>query len=172
MQFRVTRDLTDNSSVPATLRPVPTFPTPVLDRSYVLRAQTDSTGALAGWTINGQRFDSARIDANPVLNTTERWTFFNDSPQPHAIHLHDVDWRLERRFQLAFDANGNPTVGAALPVQPFESGLKETFVIPPGTGFSVLTTFTDHVGPYVFHCHMLEHEDMAMMAQFSVRPPR
>jgi FtsP/CotA-like multicopper oxidase with cupredoxin domain len=172
MQFRVTRDLTDTSSVPATLRPVPTFPAPVQDRSFVLRAQTDSTGALAGWTINGQRFDSARIDANPVLNTTERWTFFNDSPQPHAIHLHDVDWRLERRFQLAFDANGNPTVGAAIPVQPYESGLKETFMVPPATGFSVLTTFTDHVGPYVFHCHMLEHEDMAMMAQFSVRPPR
>jgi len=150
---------------------VPAMAEPTRDRSFVLRSQTDAAGNLAGWTINGQRFDSGRIDADPVLNSTERWTFFNDSPQPHAIHLHDVDWRLERRFQLAFDANGNPVPGAELPVQPWEAAQKETFMIPPATGFSVRTTFTDHVGPYVFHCHMLEHEDMAMMAQFSVRRP-
>jgi FtsP/CotA-like multicopper oxidase with cupredoxin domain len=169
MQFRVNRDLTESSSVPAALRPVPTFPNPVEDRSFVLRAALDAAGNPTQWTINGQPFQSGRIDADPVLNTTERWTFFNDSPQPHAIHLHDVDWRLVRRFQLAFDAGGNPIPGAALPIEPAEAGLKETFFIPAGTGFSVLTTFTDHVGPYMFHCHMLEHEDMAMMATFSVR---
>lgn len=170
LQFRVNRDLTETSRVPATLRPLPDFPAPVEDREFLLEAQTDASGALTGWTMNGQRFDAARIDADPVLGTTERWTFFNDSPQPHAIHLHDVDWRLESRFQLAFDANGKPIRGAPIAVPPYEAALKETFSIPPGTGFSVLTTFTDHVGAYVFHCHMLEHEDMAMMAQFNVRP--
>ncbi|GAA4459594.1 hypothetical protein GCM10023170_059350 [Phytohabitans houttuyneae] len=169
MQFRVSRDLRETSSVPASLRPVPVFPAPSKDRSFVLRATTDAAGVPTQWTINGQPFQSGRIDADPVLNSTERWNFFNDSPQPHAIHLHDVDWRLVRRFQLAFDAGGNPVPGAELPIQPAEAGLKETFLIPPQTGFSVLTTFTDHVGPYMFHCHMLEHEDMAMMATFNVR---
>jgi FtsP/CotA-like multicopper oxidase with cupredoxin domain len=169
IQFRVNRDLTETSSVPAALRPVPAFPAPVEDRSFVLRATTDAAGNPTQWTINGQPFQSGRIDADPVLNTTERWTFFNDSPQPHAIHLHDVDWRLVRRFQLAFDAGGNPIPGAALPIEPAENGLKETFFVPAGTGFSVVTTFTDHVGPYMLHCHMLEHEDMAMMATFSVK---
>jgi spore coat protein A, manganese oxidase len=169
VQFRVNRDLTDNSSVPATLRPAPTFPAPVRDRSFVLSAAADASGTVTQWRINNQPFDSARIDADPVLNTTERWTFFNDSPQPHAIHLHDVDWKLDRRFLIARDANGNPIVGAAQPIGNFEANLKETFLVAPGTGFSVVTTFVDHVGKYVFHCHMLEHEDMAMMATFNVR---
>lgn len=170
MQFRVNRDVTsDPSSVPATLRPVPTFPAPVKDRQFVLRAVTDTAGAPVQWTINNQTFDPNRIDADPVINTTERWTFMNISPQPHAIHLHDVDWRLVNRFQVVLDANGNPTVGAAIPIQPYEDGLKETFFVPANTGISVTTTFTDRLGEYVFHCHMLEHEDMAMMGRFVVR---
>jgi spore coat protein A, manganese oxidase len=170
MQFRVNRDLTDNSQVPATLRPVPDFPEPVEEREFLIEAELDAAGNPVLWTFNGQTFDSARIDADPVLGTTERWTFFNDSPQPHSIHIHDVDWRLDSRFTLAFDAEGNPIPGASLPIPPYEDALKETWSIPAGQGFSVLTTFTDHVGPYVFHCHMLEHEDMALMAQFEVQP--
>ncbi|GAA4696527.1 multicopper oxidase family protein [Phytohabitans rumicis] len=169
MQFRVNRDLTETSSVPATLRPAPTFPTPTKDRQFVLRAVTNAAGTPTQWTINNQAFDPNRIDADPVLNSTERWTFMNVSPQPHSIHLHDVDWQLVSRFQVVLDASGNPTQGAAIPVQPYESALKETFFIPANTGFSVLTTFTDHLGPYMLHCHMLEHEDMAMMARFVVK---
>jgi spore coat protein A len=83
-----------------------------------------------------------------------------------------VDWRLTSRFQLQVDGNGDPIPvrGAALPINPAENALKETWQIPPGQGFSVRTTFTDHTGRYVFHCHMLEHEDMSMMAQFEVQP--
>jgi FtsP/CotA-like multicopper oxidase with cupredoxin domain len=172
MQFRVNRDVPgDTSSVPATLRPAPTFPAPVKDRQFVLRAVVDANGAPTQWTINNQTFDPNRIDADPVLNTTERWTFMNISPQPHAIHLHDVDWRLVNRFQVVLDAAGNPTAGTPIPIQPYEDGLKETFFVPANTGISVTTTFSDRVGEYVFHCHMLEHEDMAMMGRFVVRPP-
>lgn len=169
LQFRVNRDLTETSAVPAALRPAHRFPAPTVDRQYVLEAQTDAAGNIATWTINDQLFNSGRIDADPVLGSTERWTFFNISPQPHAIHLHDVDWKLDARFQVSVDASGNPVRGAALAVPPYESATKETFFVPAGQGISVLTTFTDHVGPYVFHCHMLEHEDMAMMATFNVR---
>jgi FtsP/CotA-like multicopper oxidase with cupredoxin domain len=168
MQFRVNRDVNETSSVPATLRPVPTFPTPVRDRQFVIGVQRDAAGNIAQWQFNGQPFDSARFDADPVLGTTERWTFFNNSPSPHGIHIHDVDWRLVSRFTLAFDASGNPIPGTPLPVAPEEDALKETWSIPANQGFSVVTTFTDNTGPYVFHCHMLEHEDMALMAQFNV----
>ncbi|WP_433305130.1 multicopper oxidase family protein [Actinoplanes sp. CA-030573] len=163
IQFRVDRDVpTDPSAVPATLRPVPPLPAPTRDRQFVLRLQNGR------WTINNQTFDPDRIDADPVRGTTERWTFFNVSPSPHAIHLHDVDWRLLSRFRVA-GTNGNPTVGAALPVPPAEAGLKETFLVPQGQGISVATTFNDNLGEYVFHCHMLEHEDLAMMGRFVVR---
>src|SRR4029079_4432015 len=137
--------------VPAALRPVPDLPAPTVDRNFFLRLTRGR------WMINHQAFDPNRIDANPVLGTTERWTFFNVSPSPHAIHLHDVDWRLVRRFRVAGDFD-NPTVGTLLPLPPAESGLKETFFVPQGEGISVATTFDDNVGEYVFHCHMIEHE--------------
>ncbi|MEV4642912.1 multicopper oxidase family protein [Actinoplanes sp. NPDC049548] len=165
IQFRVDRDVaTDPSTVPATLRPVPPLPTPTRDREFDLRIRNGR------WTINNQSFDPDRIDADPVRGTTERWTFFNVSPSPHAIHLHDVDWRLVRRFRVAGDFN-NPTVGTPLPIPPAEAGLKETFLVPQGEGISVATTFNDNVGEYVFHCHMIEHEDLAMMGRFVVRQP-
>jgi spore coat protein A len=169
MQFRVTRDLTENSSVPTALRAAPTFPAPVQQRQFVIGTANDAAGNIVQWQFNGRGFDSARFDAEPVLGTTEEWTFLNDSPSPHGIHIHDVDWRLTRRFNLAFDSNGNPIPGTPLPIDPAEDGLKETWSVPANQGFSVITTFTDNTGPYVFHCHMLEHEDMALMAQFNVR---
>jgi spore coat protein A len=150
MQFRVTRHLAETSHVPAVLRPAPTFPQPVRTRTFSLNFEA-STGS---WTINGQTFDPDRIDADPVLGTTERWVFVNLSFATHAIHIHDVDWRLESR-------NGQPP-------QPWENGLKEVWRIDPMERVSLITTFTDHTGPYIFHCHILEHEDRGMMAQFKV----
>jgi spore coat protein A len=169
MQFRVTRDLAESSSVPATLRPAPTFPAPVRDRQFVIGQTTDAAGNVVEFQFDGRPFDPNRFDAEPVLGSTERWTFLNTTTQPHGIHIHDVDWRLTARFQLATDANGNAIPGTPLPIEPAEDGLKETWSVPANTGFSVVTTFTDNTGPYVFHCHMLEHEDMALMAQFNVR---
>jgi spore coat protein A, manganese oxidase len=152
MQFRVTRDVAETSFVPPALRPAPTFPQPVRTRTFSLNFDA-STGS---WTINNQSFDPDRVDADPVLGTTERWVFVNQSFATHVIHIHDVDWRLESRNLQ--------------PPQPWEDGLKEVWRIDPLERISLITTFTDNAGRYVFHCHILEHEDHAMMAQFEVRP--
>jgi FtsP/CotA-like multicopper oxidase with cupredoxin domain len=152
MQFRVTRDVPETSLVPPTLRPAPTFPEPVRTRNFSLNFNV-FTGT---WTINGRSFDPNRVDADPVLGTTERWVFVNLTFQPHVIHIHDMDWRLESR--------------SLQPPPPWENGLKESWRINPFERISLITTFTDNAGRYVFHCHMLEHEDRAMMAQFEVRP--
>jgi FtsP/CotA-like multicopper oxidase with cupredoxin domain len=151
MQFRVTSHRAETSLVPPALRPAPTFPPPLRTRTFNLGFEV-STGT---WTINGQGFDPDRVDADPVLGTTERWIFVNSSFATHAIHIHDVDWRLESR-------DGQPP-------QPWEDGLKEVWHIKPGERISLITTFTDNVGRYLLHCHILEHEDRAMMAQFEVR---
>jgi spore coat protein A len=151
MQFRVTGHRTETSRIPPVLRPAPTFPQPVLTRTFSLNF--DSSSAM--WTINGRGFDPNRVDADPVLGTTERWVFVNLSFATHAIHIHDVDWRLESR-------DGRPP-------EPWENGLKEVWRIRPGERISLITTFTDNAGRYVFHCHILEHEDHAMMGQFEVR---
>ncbi len=164
MKFRVSRDLSDDSTpVPATLRlldPAP-VPTPIDTRLWVLGQ------SLAGdliWTINGRTFDPMRDDTipfNPRRGSAERWIFVNTTPVDHLMHIHDVDWWLTGRLSLEpYDADD------ALA----EQGLKETFRVRPNEVVEVVSRFTDHLGPYVFHCHILEHEDRAMMAQFRVVP--
>ncbi len=146
MQFRVTKDVTDDSSpVPATLRPVPDIDPPVTTRAWVFD-RTDGK-----WTINGKVFDPARVDAKPVLGTTERWIFRNPSPLPHIAHVHMGDQKLVSR-------NGQPP-------SPGER-VKDSWYLAPGDEVVVDIKFTDYVGKFIFHCHVLEHEDDSMMTQF------
>ena len=152
MQFRVTRDLTDTSSIPAKLRPLP-----VLDStSAVTRTFEFGRNRFSGaWTINDQTFDPNRVDASPRLGTTETWTFVNKSGSTHVVHIHDVDQQLVSR-------NG-------VPARPYER-MKESWSLGIGETIVVKLKFTDNLGKFVFHCHILEHEDAAMMAQLEVVP--
>lgn len=152
MQFRVTRDLTDNSSVPAKLRPLPSLGSPsAVTRTFEFGRARFSLQ----WTINGLPFDPTRVDAQPKLGTTETWILKNKSSSNHIIHIHDVDQQLVSR-------NGNAPA-------PYEL-MKESWNIRGGETVVVKLKFTDNVGRFVFHCHILEHEDAAMMAQFEVVP--
>jgi FtsP/CotA-like multicopper oxidase with cupredoxin domain len=155
MQFRVARDETDTSSpVPPTLRPVIQTDEPVVERLWNLDQED-------GWTINGKRFDPNRVDAYPVLGTTERWTFRNTTSLPHIAHTHLGDQKL-----VSSTRNGQ-----VQPPQPYER-TKESWYLAPGDEITFDIKFTDHLGKFVFHCHVLEHEDSAMMTQFqTVAPP-
>ena len=147
LEFRVTQDVTDDSSIPATLRPLPDIGEPTVTRNW-------SFNQTAGhWTINGLRFDHSRVDARPVLGTTEKWAFTNPTGQPHTVHIHDVS-------QQCVSRNG----GACYPYE----AMKETWYLAPGEVLEVKLKFTDHVGMYMLHCHMVEHEDDGMMTQFEV----
>ncbi|MFP5361196.1 MAG: multicopper oxidase family protein [Thermoleophilia bacterium] len=151
MQFRVTQDVVDDSAeVPGALRPVFATDEPVTTRVWNL----DRTGGR--WTINGRPYDPARVDAHPVLGTTERWIFRNPTPLPHVAHVHLGDQKLVSR-------NGGPP--------PAHERVKESWFLAPGEEVVIDIKFTDYVGKFIFHCHMLEHEDDAMMTQFqTVRP--
>ncbi len=152
MQFRVTRDLTDNSSVPTKLRPLPSLDSP----SAVTRTFEFGRARISGqWTINGLVFDPDRIDAQPRLGTTETWILKNKSSSIHVIHIHGVDQQLVSR-------NGQAP-------GPYEL-MKESWNLKGGETAIVRLKFTDNVGRFVFHCHILEHEDASMMAQVEVVP--
>ena len=173
MQFRVRRDVEDHSRVPAKLRPVPEFGEPDVTRAWTLDLVPDAgtptdpgvEGNGLAYTINGLLFDPDRIDARPVLGSTERWIFTNKSDAQHRMHIHDMDWRVVARYggQEVFTP-GDPDAALG------ETGLRETFLVQTGETVEVVSRFTDHIGAYVFHCHILEHEDKAMMAQFEVVP--
>jgi len=153
MRFDVVRSESDQFDVPETLRPIERLdPATVAQvRSFDIRADEAVT-----WTINGLAFDGARIDARPVYDTTEIWEF--DKPGAtgfHPMHVHLV------QFQI-LDINGDPP---PLHMQ----GWVDT--IPGVQGKTrIIARFTDHLGLYVFHCHIIEHEDHHMMAQFEVVP--
>jgi FtsP/CotA-like multicopper oxidase with cupredoxin domain len=150
LEFRVVQNLTDNSSIPPALRPLPVIGEPTLTRAF----NFDKTDG--HWTINGLRFDPARVDALPVLGTTEKWVFHNPTGAPHTVHLHGID-------QQCVSRNG----GACFPYET----MKETWLLEAGETIEVKLKFTDFTGRYVFHCHMIEHEDDGMMSQFEVVLP-
>jgi spore coat protein A len=152
MQFRVTRDLTDPSSIPTRLRPLPALDvTSAATRSFEFGRER-----IGGrWTINGLVFDPGRIDAQPKLGTTETWTFTNKSGSGHVIHIHDVDQQLVSR-------NGVAPARYELMKESWQLGIGGTVVVK--------MKFTDNLGKFVFHCHILEHEDSAMMGLLEVVP--
>jgi len=155
MQFRVNQDVTDTSSpVPPALRPLPATGPPVTTRIW----NFDRTNMK--WTINGASFDPNRVDARPTLGTTERWVFRNTTGgQPHMVHVHLNDQKLVSRGPI-----GDPQ-----PPPPHER-LKETWHVAPGEEVVVDIPFSDYVGKFVIHCHVLEHEDDGMMTQFQTLP--
>lgn len=158
LEFRVQGTPGAGISVPAALRPLPDWAdelSPVPDRIWAFGLGTDDAGR-AAWTVNGRAFDHERVDARPEIGSVETWALVNSTPvaTSHFIHIHDVDW-------VVLSRNGAPP-------PPGEQGLKETFRLDPGEVIVIGAKFTDHTGPYMLHCHMLDHEDHGMMTQFLV----
>jgi len=162
MQFRVGRSrLPDKTRIPRRLRPLPAWAEQA--RKRVDRKPDHSWEISVGglfkttWLINGRTFNPARAEAFPVLGTTAVWEIVNRSSVAHTIHLHHSDWYLLSR-------DGRPP-------PPWEDCLKETFFVYPGERILVAGHFADHLGKFVVHCHMFDHEDHGLMSQFEVVRP-
>jgi hypothetical protein len=91
------------------------------------------------------------------LGATETWKIVNDSKMTHYVHLHEEQWHTIKRD------GGTPP--------PWERGLEDTWRLDPGESVVVEAKFTDYQGVFMIHCHMLDHEDDGMMAQFYVGVP-
>lgn len=151
MRFDVVAGATDTSKVPSVLAPPVTRIDPAtstLTRNFQI-SQNNGT-----WTFNGLPYDPKRVDAAPPLNGTETWHFQNRSGITHPIHIHDINFQI-------LDINGSPP-----PLQ--DSGGKEVVDVPAWGSATVIAKFVDFTGTYVFHCHILEHEDYALMSNFKV----
>ena len=119
------------------------------------RRQRAKTGTY--WTVNGKPFDPHRVDVEVPLGSTQTWLLKNVSPITHYIHLHEEQWHTISR-----DGKRPP---------PWERGLEDTWRLDPGETVKVAAQFTDYTGVFMLHCHMLDHEDDGMMAQFAVVEP-
>ena len=101
------------------------------------------------------------ISQNPQLGTVEEWSLWNHTADAHPIHLHLVKFQVVERQVMA---------GAARPPEPWEMGWKDTVVAYPGEVTRIRARF-DIAGLYVWHCHILSHEDNEMMVPYCVGTP-
>ena len=108
------------------------------------------------WAINGLQFDMNRIDVRVRLGATERWTLSSDDGQ-HVFHPHQIQFQI-----LAI--NGEPP-------PPEESGWEDSVWVNADREVVIAARFHTYAAeetPYMFHCHILDHEDLGMMGQFLI----
>nr|WP_197540733.1 multicopper oxidase domain-containing protein [Kitasatospora sp. SID7827] len=103
------------------------------------------------WTVNGEEYRPGRSIAAPRLGQVEVWRFVTDFHHPVHLHLDP--------FQVLGRTSGRPGRN--------DTGWKDTVDVLPAQGVEVAVRFTDYAGRFLLHCHNLEHEDMAMMAEFT-----
>jgi spore coat protein A, manganese oxidase len=175
MQFRVAKQgVTDASVVPAMLHAQTNQPKEadaVQTRRMTLDERMDLVQRSMGMLLNNTPWH-APVTEKPVLNTTEIWELVNLTEDSHPIHLHLVRFRIldRRRFDV-FDYQAKGALrftGPAEPPEPLESGWKDTVRADPGMVTRILVPFEGYAGRYVWHCHILEHEDNEMMRPYEV----
>jgi blue copper oxidase len=147
LQLRAGKDLEPGRQVPEKLADVPR-----LDESAAVKVRQFR---LSGHSINGEKMEMGRVDQVVTKDATEIWEVHNSDGMPHSFHVHDV------QFQV---------LGGDGPL----AGWKDTVYLRSNSTLRLVMRFTDYADPevpYMFHCHMLFHEDRGMMGQFVVVEP-
>ena len=132
------------------------------DNSRVFNLQPDEMmdpeGQVMGpFNINGDHFDIMTINQTVYLNDVELWRIVNNTGIAHPFHIHDIQFYID-------NINGGP-----VPIH--LQGLKDVVLVKPMEYVEVITKFDDFADnyiPYMYHCHMLHHEDDGMMGSFRV----
>jgi len=176
LEFRVAAKSTAGAgALPATLRsPVRLDPaTAVQTRRLTLDERMDDVQRSMGMLLNNTPWHMP-ITEKPTLGTTEIWEFVNLTDDSHPIHLHLVRFQiLDRRRFDTFEFMSKGTLRFTGPAQlpePHESGWKDTVRADPAMVTRILIPFEGYAGRYVWHCHILEHEDNEMMRPYEVLP--
>ena len=148
----------------ATANPTTALPASLASINRLQEGQASTTrpfllemGFSGPMKINGKSMDMNRIDQTIKLNDTEIWEVINNSDMPHPFHVHDIQFLILTR-------DGSPPAEN-------EAGWKDTVLVMPRETVRFITHFSDFADPdkpYMFHCHILEHEDAGMMGQFVV----
>jgi spore coat protein A len=118
-------------------------------------------GTLAGGAGVPRNWDDP-ITENPAVGATEVWELHNFTEDAHPIHIHEILFEVVNREEIAS--------GSVRAPEPWEAGArKDTVVSYPGEITRVKATF-DHAGLFVWHCHIVEHEDHEMMRPYRIGP--
>ncbi len=103
---------------------------------------------MMAFTINARTFDPQRTDVSVKSGSVERWILENPTSMDHPFHLHVWPFVVEGREA--------------------ELGWKDTVNVPAGETVAIVVPFSGHTGRTVYHCHILDHEDLGMMGVIEV----
>ncbi len=156
--------------MPPTANPVTTIPTALINntvwpsagaglRSFGLTAQPMMS--MTNFFINGLKFNLETVNFSIELGKTEVWTITNQTMMAHPFHVHGNSFYILEKNGTTPPAN--------------ERGRKDVVLVPPMNGsVKIIMKFEDFADaeiPFMYHCHILSHEDNGMMGQFVVKAP-
>ena len=129
---------------------------------FVLAMQMHMT-----WTINGRVYEPMGIADDEMVyrDVPIAWEWINNSPIPHPMHIHNVMFQVIQRTSPGTSSYNTVNQGFV------DSGWKDTVLVWPGERVKIAMNFGPHMGMYMYHCHILEHEDMTMMRNLMIMDP-
>ncbi|MCC6862280.1 MAG: multicopper oxidase domain-containing protein [Bryobacterales bacterium] len=190
MQFRVVPAVAPDPSTPPQFLRLPAItPLPVATATRPLVLLEDTSARFAdapaeallgtvAFDASGQgswtpRMWADPVTENPVLGATEVWEFYNATGDAHPIHIHELVFEVVNRQIISVNeaARQVQVVPGSVPTppEPWETGFKDTVVAYPGEVTRVRAQFNTP-GQFVWHCHIVEHEDNEMMRPYRIGP--
>ncbi|MCF8243583.1 MAG: multicopper oxidase domain-containing protein [Saprospiraceae bacterium] len=180
MQFKVGNSSTASFTIPNTLRqPIQYLGAASKTRQLLLLEGMDEFGRLQpslGTAAAGSLRWMDPTTETPMINETEIWEVYNNTGDAHPIHIHQISFQLLNRQEFTGDLDPVTSqltniqmVGAPIAPPASEQGWKDTYIVPPGHVARFKVRF-DIPGKFVWHCHILSHEDHDMMRPFEVMP--
>lgn len=189
LQFRVGPALEPDPTTPPQyllLPPIAHLPSESLTRPLALLENGEvlpelgfdgPTEALLGNVDNSgnavHKMWADEVTENPATGATEVWEFFNFTADAHPMHIHEIAFEVVNRETLVLDEELEEPVqpvqltGDVRPPEAWESGFKDTVIAYPGEVTRVRAKF-ETPGQFVWHCHIVEHEDNEMMRPFRI----
>lgn len=168
--FRIDREGTSDLALPQQLNPLNLHDEGEAVNRDKPRTFELSMGMGMQWLINGKKFQMTVVDPSEEvkLGDLEIWEFINNSAHmgamQHPMHVHGLQFQVIGRESTPDYQRVNESVHAGS----VDEGWHDTVLVLPGERVRVLLKFEDFEGIYMYHCHILEHEDMGMMRNYRV----
>ena len=191
MQFRVGPALTADTTTPPQFLQLPAIaplPAATATRPLALLEQMSEffddapaealLGTVAGDPNVGPGVWAKRlwmdpVTENPAVGATEVWELYNATADAHPMHIHEVTFEVVNRQDIFVDEEGETVEvvpgSVPRPPEPWESGFKDTAIAYPGQVTRMRIQFA-RPGQFVWHCHIVEHEDNEMMRPYRIGP--
>ena len=148
----------------------PSIQMPFKDADFPTATPFTLAWQMMQWTINGRVYDpdmnSIAPDEMVYKNVPIAWEWINSSPIPHPMHIHNVQFQVLKRTPPSSTSTYS-TVNQGF----LDTGWKDTVLVWPGERVKIAMNFGPDLGMYMYHCHILEHEDMTMMRNYMIMDP-